>query len=292
MTQTAPASTSSCCSSTTAKQDIGSVCWWENTTRNAAASKEFYSKVFGWSVSGCTTECGEYAGLANNGRQFGGMMPMPSHVPAHVPSHWSIYVNVEDVDASLAMARTLGGTVVVEGTDIPQTGRFGIVTDPTGAAVCLFKGLPGVGCQGFAPDQGSFCWVELLTTDPAKSIAFYRGLFGWTPNTHVMGPMEYTTFTRAGCDPQDQFGCAGGMMKIPAEWGQVPSHWLSYISTHELESTVAKVTAAGGAVVVPPSEIPGVGRFSVITDTAGATVGLFSSTPQPKGCCGGGCGCG
>ena len=232
-------------------------------------------------------------GLSNKGRSFGGMMAMPAHLPAEVPSHWGIYVNVANVDASLEKAKTLGGKVIAEAMDIPQTGRFGVVADPTGATVCLFTGLPGVGCQGFNADNGSFCWSELLTSDPVAASKFYAGLLGWNATTNLMGTQEYTTFSLAGRDPHDKTGCAGGMMKIKAEWGPHPSCWLSYIWVDDLEKAVSVVNANGGKISCPPSDIPGIGRFAIISDPAGATVGLFTS-PMKKstGSCGSGCGCG
>ncbi|MSR29699.1 MAG: VOC family protein [Phycisphaerales bacterium] len=294
---TAPQSTpsthtdSGCCGSKT-QQVVGAFCWWENLSRNVPAARAFYGKVFGWEFHECKMESGEYLGLANSGRQFGGMMTMPACVPAEVPSHWAPYVNVDDVDASLVKAKSLGGKVVVEGTDIPQVGRFGVIADPTGAWVNLFKGLPGVGCQGYNGDNGSFCWTELHTSDPVAAAKFYGALLGWTATTNLIAATEHTTFSRAGCDPHDQSGCVGGMMKVKAEWGPHPSNWLSYVWVDDLEKSVSTVASSGGKVCCPPSDIPGIGRFAVVTDPAGTSFGLFAKAANPAGgCCGSSCGC-
>ena len=38
----------------------------------------------------------------------------------------------------------------------------------------------------YAP--GTFCWVELATTDGEAAKKFYSGLFGWTIDDRPMGP--------------------------------------------------------------------------------------------------------
>ena len=291
-TTTAPSSKTDTCCSAPKTATPGAFCWWENLSRNLPASRLFYSKVFGWKLDECAASCGTYISLSNNARSFGGMMAMPECVPAQVPSHWGPYVNVVDVDAATAKVKTLGGTVHVEPQDIPEVGRFSCIADPTGASLYLFTGLPGRGTQGYAADNGSFCWTELLTNDPAVASKFYSALFGWQASVNDIGGMAYTTFTREGCDPHDKAGCAGGMMKIKAEWGPHPSNWLSYIWVDNLDGACNAVTTNGGKVQCPPTEIPGIGRFAIINDPAGSTVGLFSKPSAKSGCCGSGCGCG
>jgi predicted enzyme related to lactoylglutathione lyase len=53
------------------------------------------------------------------------------------PSHWMAYVAVDDVDAKARRVEELGGKVCVPPTDIPNTGRFCVITDPTGATLSL-----------------------------------------------------------------------------------------------------------------------------------------------------------
>jgi predicted enzyme related to lactoylglutathione lyase len=66
----------------------------------------------------------------------GGMMkhPMPG-----APSMWLAYVNVDDVKAAAAKAKTLGATVVRDVTDVMGEGSFAIISDPTGAMLGLWQ---------------------------------------------------------------------------------------------------------------------------------------------------------
>jgi hypothetical protein len=57
----------------------------------------------------------------------------------NVPPHWLAYVAVSDVDASCKKARDLGAKVVMEPMDIPKVGKFGVIQDPTGATIALFR---------------------------------------------------------------------------------------------------------------------------------------------------------
>lgn len=67
---------------------------------------------------------------------FGEGVPIP-------PPHFMTYVAVDNVDENAKLAGELGGTVVKEPDDIPNTGRFAILMDPTGAMFCTFKMADG-----------------------------------------------------------------------------------------------------------------------------------------------------
>lgn len=68
----------------------------------------------------------------------------------------------------------------------------------------------------------------------------------------------------------------GGMMAMDnAEWGDAPSHWASYIAVDNADETVAKITANGGSVHVPPFDAPGVGRMAMVADPSGADFAII-----------------
>jgi predicted enzyme related to lactoylglutathione lyase len=113
----------------------GAFVWDELATSDLGKSKAFYSEVFGWGWGGSD----EYAELQVNGRTVGGAMPRPETIPAEVPDHWLVYFGTADVDGDAKKAADLGATIVLEPTDIPNTGRFSVVLDPQGAAFGLFQ---------------------------------------------------------------------------------------------------------------------------------------------------------
>ncbi len=119
-----------------------------------------------------------------------------------------------------------------------------------------------------APKNGTFCWNELITNDVEKAGDFYTSLIGWEKAT-MPGGMPYTLWKADGND-------AGGMMARMPEMGDVPSHWMSYITVEDVDDLASKVEGLGGKVLCPPNDIPNVGRFTIIADPTGATVGLIT----------------
>lgn len=121
-----------------------------------------------------------------------------------------------------------------------------------------------------SPNVGLFTWYELLTRDVEAAKAFYGAVVGWGTQPFD-GPMEYTMWT-AGEVP------VGGLMSLAA--AQQPDrapYWIGTVSVADIDATVAKVTALGGAVHAPVHEIPGVGRFAVVADPTGAAFSLLQS---------------
>lgn len=114
----------------------GAFTWSELSTSDLAKSKAFYSEVFGWGWGGSD----EYAEAQVNGRTIGGVMPRSPDMPAEVPDTWLVYFGSDDVDAQAKKASDKGATIVVQPTDIPNTGRFAVLIDPQGAAFALYKG--------------------------------------------------------------------------------------------------------------------------------------------------------
>jgi predicted enzyme related to lactoylglutathione lyase len=117
----------------------GALCWTELATRDTKAAEAFYTKFFGWTakVGGAGTPL-EYTEFSNQGKPGVGMMAMPAQVPAFVPSYWMPYFQVTDVEASTTKAKSLGGDIRVPPMDIPNTGRFSVISDPQGATFAMF----------------------------------------------------------------------------------------------------------------------------------------------------------
>lgn len=116
----------------------GTFCWSELTTRDVEGAKAFYQATFGWESS--TAQMGEttYTEFKLGGNSIAGMMPTPPDMPAQMPASWTVYFAVEDCDATIAKAESLGGSVLMGATDIP-IGRFAILNDPLGSTFAVIK---------------------------------------------------------------------------------------------------------------------------------------------------------
>lgn len=117
----------------------GSQTWNELGTRDMDRAKKFYTEVFGWGIKdspmGPDTS---YTEFQIDGKSIAGGMPMGDNFPASVPANWLVYFAVEDPDATVAKAESLGGKVMM-GTQQSPAGPFAVLADPQGAAFAIIK---------------------------------------------------------------------------------------------------------------------------------------------------------
>lgn len=113
--------------------DSGSVTWDELSTKDFLAAIAFYSQVFGWDIEKMsdTDEFRYYTGKVG-GQGVAGVMDAAAMLPPEAPSSWTVYLSVADVDAAVAKAVELGGSVTRAAVDSPF-GRIAVMSDPTGA---------------------------------------------------------------------------------------------------------------------------------------------------------------
>ena len=115
---------------------------------------------------------------------------------------------------------------------------------------------------------GSPCWIDLMTADPQRSMDFYSALFGWT---YEVGDQEkYGGYTTAFKDGQS----VAGLMKNDGQSGY-PDIWSTYLRVDDIDATVEAATASGGAVFMPPMDVPEQGKMAMIGDPGGASLGLW-----------------
>lgn len=123
----------------------------------------------------------------------------------------------------------------------------------------------------YAP--GTFCWVELATTDGEAAKKFYAGLFGWSFDDHQMGPDG--VYTMVKLDGQD----LGGLFQMPAEMSQqsIPPNWLSYALVASADESAAKAKELGATLMKEPFDVMDVGRMAVVQDPTGAVFALWQA---------------
>jgi predicted enzyme related to lactoylglutathione lyase len=258
----------------------GTFCWVELGTNDAKGAREFYTDLIGWTSKDVAMPegMGSYMLLQLEGKDVAGMYTLTEEQTRQgVPPHWLSYVSVASADETASRVRGLGGAVLAEPFDVPGVGRMAILQDPAGAAFALFQPGAHGGAVPMDNRPGTFSWNELATTNPDEARRFYESLFGWTSEVQEGGAMgSYTTFRNAG-------RMAAGMMKIGADWGPVPPHWMVYFAVRNCDASVDKASRRGAEVRVPPSDIPDVGRFAVLTDPQGAAFSVVALlNPEPN----------
>lgn len=124
---------------------------------------------------------------------------------------------------------------------------------------------------------GTFCWVELGTTNAGAAKGFYKELFGWDYHDSPGGPdMIYTMIKSNGKD-------VGGLYQMPSNMLEqgIPPHWLNYISVANADEATAQAKAAGGAVMNGPFDVANAGRMSVIQDPTGGVFAIWQAKDNP-----------
>jgi uncharacterized protein len=113
----------------------------ELNTNDVAKAKSFYGKLFDWKLEDIASEAtgGTYTMIGVGEGTGGGLMknPMPN-----APSMWLAYVLVDDIEASTKKAKSLGGKVMKDVTEVMDMGWLSIIVDPTGAMLGLWKAKP------------------------------------------------------------------------------------------------------------------------------------------------------
>jgi uncharacterized protein len=116
----------------------GACGWNELNTRDVGAAREFYGKVFGWTVEEQDMgPMGTYYVWKGGDVTRGGMFDMNGHeIPAEAPSNWLVYFTVADCDAAVETTKAAGGQLINGPVDIP-VGRLAVMSDPQGAFLAV-----------------------------------------------------------------------------------------------------------------------------------------------------------
>jgi uncharacterized protein len=122
--------------------------------------------------------------------------------------------------------------------------------------------------------HGAFSWSELMTTDVAGAKAFYTKLFGWETEDMNMPDMTYTVVKAGG-------NGVGGIMPMPKDAPKgMPPMWGVYVTVKDVDQTAKTAEGLGAKLLVPPTDIPTVGRFCVIQDPQGAVISAITYKPM------------
>jgi uncharacterized protein len=246
----------------------GSFCWADLGTTDQQGAKKFYSNLFGWSTDDMPIGPDSFYTMCQmNGKDVVALYQLDKDMLSQgIPPHWLPYISVESVDEAAKAVSAAGGKVMMEPFEVFDSGRMTVAQDPTGATFGMWQPRKHIGAR-IINENNAMCWHELSTRDTALAKSFYTKVFGWNGVTKEFDAMPYTEFYIG--DPAEG-KAAGGMMQMPDEWGEVPSHWMVYFAVDNCEGAVEKAKAVGAKITVPPTDVPNVGRFAMLEDPQGA----------------------
>jgi predicted enzyme related to lactoylglutathione lyase len=274
----------------------GVPCWVDTSQPDPRAAVAFYRGLFGWDFE--DTMPPDSAGRYFIARLRGGDVAAVGSQPEGSPpiAAWNTYVWVESADDTAAKVQASGGRVVVEPFDVMQAGRMAVLTDPEGAAFCVWEAHEHKGAR-IVNEPGSLNFNSLNTRDPEGAKSFYGAVFGW----ETLGPgggMEMWALPAYGdfleqSDPglrerMAESGAPDGFENVVAalapmtdDQAGVPPHWSVTFGVDDADATAKRAWELGGRVVVAPFDAPWV-RMTVITDPQGATFTASKFVPDNR----------
>lgn len=118
--------------------------------------------------------------------------------------------------------------------------------------------------------HGQFVWYELMTSDAAGAKKFYPAVTGWS--TEDWAKSDYTMWTSGGIP-------LGGIVPLRPDQLQqgMRPNWMPYIEADDIDTTARQAASIGGRVLFGPQNIPGTGRFAVLSDPQGAVFAIYKS---------------
>jgi predicted enzyme related to lactoylglutathione lyase len=244
--------------------------WVDLGSRDMTAAAAFYGELLGWQFRSSGPDMGGYGMFHVDGRTVAAAGPIQD---AGAHPAWTIYFHTEDADATTKAVEQAGGSVRFPPMAVADQGRLAGYADPSGAEFAVWepgatKGLDKVGAHGL-------CWTELYTTDSARAKQFYGAVLGWDFE-EVPLPGDAGAYVIASRPGGGQEGSHSGIMQLGADMlPEGTSYWQPYFSVADVDSTVAAATKRGGTVLMPGTDMEGVGRLALLRDPEGAFFALL-----------------
>ncbi len=233
------------------------------------ALQQFYRDLFGWNIDVLGKEMLNYGLVqANEGGIGGGLFPTPDDMEPR--SYVTFYVQVDDLQAALDKLAGMGGTPIMQPTEIaPGMGSVAMFVDPGGNTIGLYS-LPAESDVESSPkgDAPPVVHFEVGSSDGAALTEFYTGMFGWEVMLHE--EMNYRLVQ------QESGGIGGGIFEHTE--GMPPNHPSVAVMVDDLQAYLDRAVTLGGQIMMQPTEIPGgFGSFALFTDIAGNRISLFKN---------------
>jgi predicted enzyme related to lactoylglutathione lyase len=241
--------------SDTGTKHIGHVVWHDLITPDLAQSKAFYGDVFGWQFKQVNDS---YLLATSDGQLIAGMAELDNKQNA---SHWLSMLSTDNIAAISEKTVTAGGKVLIASTEIKGRGSIAVLEDPQGAVFSLINTVNGDPAATYSDNR--WIWQEVWTDNPEQSQSFYQSLGNYSVQTKTLGENNYKYLT-ADNKP------AIGFVKKPDT--NIGNTWVNYIKVANISDILLKVKAAGGVVLMAPTQQVRNGSVAIIRDPAGAGI--------------------
>jgi uncharacterized protein len=284
----------------------GVPCWVDVSEPDPEAALGFYGGLFGWEFEEAVPvgSLGSYfiarheartsSIFDTSGDVLGGDVAAVRSIPARAPARatWNTYFWVDSAAEAASAVRDAGGAVVTEPFDLMDAARVAVLTDPEGAAFCVWEAREHKGAR-LVNDPGALVFNGLNTRDVEGAKSFYGSLFGWQTGAIGGGAEGWTLpgygdwlerehhpglrrqMAKAGA-PDGFEDVVASIIPIADDQPDTPAHWSVTFAVADADATARKAGELGGTVIVPPFDAPWSTptytiRVTVIADPQGAT---------------------
>ena len=246
----------------------GTPSWVEFSTTDDQAALAFYGALFGWVDDPQEMGPGMYYHMQKlRGLEVAAMYQQGNEEQQQgVPPHWRTYFTVDDIAKTTEQANESGATVMFGSIEVFDAGHAAVPQDPQGAVFAMPQGKNYIGVR-VKDETGAIMWTELLTNAAEDATKFYSDLLGMS-SSKMPGPVDYTTLKVGGTD-------VAGVMAISDEMAPGPPHRMVHFGIDDVDAAASKIESLGGSIMVPPADIPDIGRFAGLKDPQGSVFFIF-----------------
>lgn len=241
----------------------GALVWVDLLTTDPRKAVAFYTKVFGWqSVSYAD---GTYVELLHDGRIIGAIALYNDDRAVEGDARWLPSISVRDVDAAVKSVVANGGEILEPPTDLPDRGRYAVISDAQGAVLMLLRATGG-DPDDDTPYMDEWTWAELWTDDLESAVTFYTAIADY----------DTVRFPDASGGERILLGTDGQarttFVKLP--WDDVEPNWIPYMPVADMAATIQRIEDAGGTVLVQSDNAASSVDVAIVMDPTGGAFAI------------------
>jgi predicted enzyme related to lactoylglutathione lyase len=271
----------------------GVPCWIDTNQSDPEAVLPFYRGLFGWEFEDSmpADAPGHYFMARIRGGDVAAVGSSPDGAPP--VASWNTYIWVDSADDTAAKVRAAGGQVMSEPFDVMDAGRMAVLSDPEGAAFCVWQPKNHKGAS-VVNEHGALNFNGLATRDPEAARAFYAAVFGW--KTLPLGAGIAWTLPGYGDHLEERtpglrkqqadVGAPDGFIDVVAtldpiadDDSETPPHWSVTFGVDDADAAASKARELGGEVISGPFDAPWT-RTVVLRDPHGAVFIASQFVPE------------
>src|SRR5207245_2795616 len=166
---------------------VNAPAWVDLSSTDPKASRDYYSKLFGWKVEvEPDPKAGGYALAKQDGKDVAGIGGTQN---PNGPSAWMVYIGTKDADALAKKVEAAGGKVIAPPFAVLKSGRMAVFQDPSGAFISAWEPNEMHGMEVIRKPN-TYGWAELNARGIEQAKQFYTKVFGWGAQKSPMGQAQ------------------------------------------------------------------------------------------------------